>query len=154
MTPGASWLVVLAVAFTPELESRASIPLALLAYHMSLALAITLTLVGNLAGAVLAWWMLPSVARGMRKVAWLGRSLDWLVDHTRRRAGGKVGVLKEIGLLLFIGVPLPGTGAWAGVAAARLFGIPGRKAFWPVVLGTVMAAVLVALLVQTGRILL
>ncbi|MEA3203774.1 MAG: hypothetical protein QOI63_1453 [Thermoplasmata archaeon] len=146
------WLVVLAVAFTPELESRASVPLALLAYRMPVAAALGLTLVGNLAGAALAWWLLPRVAAWMRKVAALDRLLGWLLAHTRRRAGGKAGTLASIGLLLFIGVPLPGTGAWAGVAAARLFGMPGRDAFWPVVGGTVLAAVLVTLLVQAGRI--
>ncbi|HUR62867.1 MAG TPA: small multi-drug export protein [Candidatus Thermoplasmatota archaeon] len=146
------WLVVLAVAFAPELESRASIPLALLAYRMPLAEALGLTLLGNLAGAALAWRLLPVLARWMRRVPALARALEWLLRHTRRRAGGKAGVLEAVGLLLFIGVPLPGTGAWAGVAAARLFGVPGRKAFWPVVGGTVLAAVLVALLVQAGRI--
>jgi uncharacterized membrane protein len=148
------WLVVLAIAFTPELESRASMPLALLGYHMPVAEAFLLTMVGNLAGAALAWWLLPLLARWMGKVAWMRTALDWLVAHTRRRAGGKAGTLASLGLLLFIGVPLPGTGAWAGVAAARLFGIPGRQAFWPVVLGTLLAAVLVTLLVQAGRIVL
>lgn len=150
MVPG--WLVVLAVAFTPELESRASIPLALLAYHMPVAAALGWTLLGNLAGAALAWWLLPWLARGMRKVPALDRALAWLLHHTRRRAGGRSGSLEAVGLLLFIGVPLPGTGAWAGVAAARLFGIGGRRAFWPVVGGTLLAAGLVTLLVQAGRI--
>lgn len=148
------WLVVLAVAFTPELESRASIPLGVLGYGMSVPEAFLLTMVGNLAGAAMAWWALPWLARWMRKVAWMARALDYVLIHTRRRAGGKTGVLAELGLLLFIGIPLPGTGAWAGVAAAQLFGMPGRKAFWPVVLGTLMAAVLVTLLVRTGQIVL
>jgi uncharacterized membrane protein len=150
--PVPGWLVVLAIAFTPELESRASVPLALLAYRMPVAEALGLTLAGNLAGAALAWWLLPVLARWMRKMPALDRALGWLLRHTRRRAGGKAGTLASIGLLLFIGVPLPGTGAWAGVAAARLFGMPGRRAWLPVLLGTVFATVLVALLVQAGRI--
>jgi uncharacterized membrane protein len=147
-------LVVLLLAFTPELESRASIPVALLGYHMGVASALGWTLLGNLAGAAVAWWLLPRIARLARRVSWLRRPLDWLLHHTRRRAGGRHQRLGQAALLLFIGVPLPGTGAWAGVAAAQLFGMPARKAWWPVVGGTVMAAVLVTVLVQTGRIVL
>jgi uncharacterized membrane protein len=148
------WLVVVVVAFTPELESRASLPIALLVYHMPVLAALALTLVGNLAGAALAWWLLPILATGLRRARSLGRALDWLLRHTRRRAGGKTGRLEEVSLLLFIGIPLPGTGAWAGVAAAQLFGMSARKAFVPVVLGTLLAALLMVFLVETGRLLL
>lgn len=146
--------VVLALAFCPELESRAAVPVALLAYHMSVPAALAWTLVGNLAGAAASWWVLPPLASLARRVRWVGRVLDRVLEHTRRRALGSRQRLEQTALLLFVGIPLPGTGVWAGAAAAKLFSMPGRRAAWPLVGGTVMAAVLVTILVETGRLVL
>ena len=144
-------VVVTLLAFVPEVESRGSIPVALLGYRMDVVSALAWTLLGNLAGIPVAWWLLPWVARQARKVPALARILDWVLAHTRRRASRSLERWQELGLLLFVGVPLPGTGAWAGVGAARLFGLSARRSTVPLVLGTVMAAMLVTVLVQTGR---
>lgn len=145
-------VAVLVVAFVPELESRASVPLGMLAFHMGPLQALAWTLAGNLAGAAVAWRILPGLARLLRRSPPLSRFLDHVLAHTRKRAGPGIQRLEELSLVLFIGIPLPGTGAWAGVAAAHLFGIPGRRAFWPVAAGTVLAAVLMTLLVSTGKV--
>ena len=143
--------VVTFLAFVPEVESRGSIPVALLGYNMDVASALGWTLLGNLAGIPVAWWLLPWAARQARRVPALARILDWLLAHTRRRASRSIERWQELGILLFVGIPLPGTGAWAGVAAAHLFGLSGRRAAAPLVLGTVMAAVIVTVLVKTGQ---
>ena len=143
--------MVAAIAFVPEVESRGSLPVALLAYRMGVAPALAWTLLGNLAGIPVAWWLLPALARVLRKVPFLSRALDWTLRHTRRRAGAAVQRWEAAGLLLFVGIPLPGTGAWAGVAAAHLLGLPARRALLPIAGGTVLAALLVTLLVETGR---
>lgn len=44
------------------------------------------------------------------------------------------------GLVLFIGIPLPGTGAWTGSLVAAMLHMPLRKAFLACVLGVLMAA--------------
>ena len=147
-------LVVTALAFVPELESRAAIPIALLAYHMSVPAALGWTLLGNLAGGAASWWVLPAVARQGRRIGWIGRLLDRIQRHTLKRALGTRQALERTGLLLFVGVPLPGTGVWAGAAIAKLLNVSGRRAFWPLLGGTVMAAVLVTILVETGRLVL
>ena len=46
------------------------------------------------------------------------------------------------GLVLFVGIPLPGTGAWTGSLIAALLGVKFRKAFPAVVLGICMATVI------------
>ncbi len=57
------------------------------------------------------------------------------------------------GLAVFVGIPLPMTGAWTGAIAASLFKIRFTKAMLAIALGVVMAAVLVTFLVLTGRML-
>lgn len=43
------------------------------------------------------------------------------------------------GLVLFVGIPLPGTGAWTGALVASLLDIPFKKAFPAILLGLLLA---------------
>jgi uncharacterized membrane protein len=145
-----SWLIVLLVAFVPEVEARGSIPLAVFGYHMPMAQAVALSFLGNVAGVPAAWWLLPRLGRGVRAIG-LGSTLDWMLNHTRRRGSRSMQRWQEVGLLLFVGVPLPGTGAWAGAVLARLFGLSWRRSVMPLVGGVAMACALVAVLVAAGQ---
>ena len=53
---------------------------------------------------------------------------------------------KFIGLLLFVGIPLPGTGAWTGSLIAALLDIKFKKAFPAIVLGLLMATTIMCIL--------
>ena len=75
----------------------------------------------------------------------IGKFFSWCLEKGER--GGKK--LQEkagrglfIALLLFVGIPLPGTGAWTGSLIAALLGIKFKKAFPAVVIGICMATVI------------
>ena len=53
------------------------------------------------------------------------------------------------GLLLFVGIPLPGTGAWTGSLIAALLGIKFKKAFPAVILGILLASFIMTVLSYT-----
>ena len=50
------------------------------------------------------------------------------------------------GLVLFVGIPLPGTGAWTGSLIAALLGVKFKKAFPAVVIGICIATIIMSLL--------
>lgn len=50
------------------------------------------------------------------------------------------------GLVAFVGIPLPGTGAWTGALIAALLGIRFRKAFPAIVIGVCLAACIVSII--------
>ena len=50
------------------------------------------------------------------------------------------------GLLLFVGIPLPGTGAWTGALLATLLNVPKKKSIPAIALGVCLAAVLMGVL--------
>ena len=50
------------------------------------------------------------------------------------------------GLVLFVGIPLPGTGAWTGSLIASLLDIPFKKAFTAVLIGICMATVIMSII--------
>jgi uncharacterized membrane protein len=55
------------------------------------------------------------------------------------------------GLVLFVGIPLPVTGAWTGCIAAHLFGIPKLKALAAIMLGLCLSGTIVSILLMTGN---
>ena len=56
----------------------------------------------------------------------------------------KIGKYEFWGLVLFVGIPLPGTGAWTGSLIASLLNIPVKKALPAILLGILMATVIMA----------
>ena len=79
----------------------------------------------------------------------IGKFFSWCLEKGEK--GGKK--LQEkagrglfIALLLFVGIPLPGTGAWTGALAASLLGIDWKKAFGAIVVGVCMASVIMYIL--------
>ena len=67
-----------------------------------------------------------------------------MVDKLESKAMSKSDKIEKYefwGLVLFVGIPLPGTGAWTGSLIAALLGIKFKKAFPAVVLGICIATV-------------
>lgn len=77
------------------------------------------------------------------------RLLDMLLDKAKHKAA-PVKEFQWIGLMLFVAVPFPGTGAWTGAFIASILDMP----FWPAVtanlVGVILAALVVNLLVYLG----
>ena len=68
-----------------------------------------------------------------------------MVFRFRIRVYEKKGQIEKLGfwgLVLFIGVPLPGTGAWTGCLIATLLRMDKKKAFLAAILGVLMASVI------------
>ncbi len=74
--------------------------------------------------------------------------LEWLFARTRRK-GRWIERAGPAALVLLVAIPLPGTGAWTGAIAARLFGIPTRAALLWITVGVLIAGIVV-LLVSLG----
>ena len=51
-----------------------------------------------------------------------------------------------IGLILFVGIPLPGTGAWTGSALAVLLNMDKKKSFVYIILGIILASIIMSIL--------
>ena len=79
----------------------------------------------------------------------IGKFFSWCLEKGEK--GGKK--LQEkagrglfIALLLFVGIPLPGTGAWTGALVASLIDMDIKKAFKAILLGICLAAVIMTLI--------
>ena len=95
----------------------------------------------------------PFIVVYIRRIfQWMRRRLPWLnslVDKLERKAhlkGQTVTKYKYLGLLIFVAIPLPGTGAWTGSLAAAFLDMPLRKALPSICAGIVIAGLAISIL--------
>ena len=84
------------------------------------------------------------VLRYFAKFEKFGKPFRWILDLGER----KVQKMKKslfAGLLAFVAIPLPGTGAWTGSLIAITLGLDLKKSFLPIALGVVIAGVIMTL---------
>ncbi len=144
-----AWLITLVIAMLPVIELRGAIPVSHLVLGMPILPAAALSLLGNLIPVAPVLLFLGPAAKALSRVPLFEKFFDWLFARTRSRSE-LVKRYQMLGLMLFVAVPLPMTGAWTGAVAAFLFGI----GFWPALLfislGVLIAALIVTALVLMG----
>lgn len=135
-------LLLVAITFVPWIELRGAIPVGIaMGYHPLLVLG--LTAVANCLIIVPGFLALDLLYdRWLSKRAWVRAQ----VDRVRARGGVYLERYELLGLALFVGVPLPGTGAYAGTLLAWLVGLNRRRAGVAIAFGVVLAGVAVTLL--------
>ena len=57
---------------------------------------------------------------------------------------------KYLGLMVFVAIPLPGTGAWTGALAAAFLDMPLRKALPSIIAGVILAGCIMTALTSFG----
>ncbi len=142
-------LVVLLISALPVLELRGAIPVAINLFRFPWYYALLLALIGNLLPVPFILLFFGAVSRLLSKVAIFKRALEWLFERTRRR-GRIIEKYRRIGLILFVAIPLPGTGAWTGSFAAVLFGLKFKHAFLTISIGVFVAGIIVTSLSLLG----
>jgi uncharacterized membrane protein len=142
------WLVVLTLA--PGLELRASIPYGLLEESLPAGVTIAICILVNIALAPLVWFFMDKCVHLFLHIAWVDRLYDAVVTRTRERLHAYVERYGTVGLALFIGVPLPGSGVYSGGLGAYLLGFTFRQYMLASVLGVLIAATVVSAVVLSG----
>ena len=71
-----------------------------------------------------------------------------MVEKLETKAIGKSDQIQKyayLGLLIFVGIPLPGTGAWTGSLIAALLNMDVKKSFAAIILGVIMAGIIMSI---------
>ncbi|KAL1539403.1 hypothetical protein AAHA92_28025 [Salvia divinorum] len=142
--------VVFALATLPVIELRGAIPVG---YWLQLkpVMLTVLSVLGNMVPVPFIVLYLKAFATFLagKKESTASQFLDMLFKRAKEKAG-PVEEFQLLGLMLFVAVPFPGTGAWTGGIIASVLDMP----FWPAVtanfVGVVLAGLLVNLLVNLG----
>ena len=82
---------------------------------------------------------------GKSKIKLMNKLSKWL-DKKARKHKDSIEKYGYLGLTLFVGVPLPGTGAWTGCLAASVLNMDKKKSFISIMLGIIMASIIMMLI--------
>ena len=141
-------LKVIGIAASPIAELRVAIPWAIW-HDFPWYYAFLLAIIGNIIPVPLLLLFFNSLSRFLSKNSILERMLHRFLERTRRR-GTIIEKYERIGLILFVAIPLPMTGAWTGALAATLFGLSFRRAFFSILTGILISGAIVTIFSLLG----
>jgi len=142
-------IAVVVLGALPVSELRGAIPLAL-SMGFSPLKAYLLAFTGNLLPVIPLLFLLQPISDRLRHIKIFERFFNWLFERTRKKAS-LIEKFEALGLILFVAIPLPITGAWTGCVAATLFKIRFRYAFLSIVVGVIIAGLIVLGLSLAGK---
>ena len=130
-------LLTFGTAMVPVLELRGAIPVGVAA-GLPPAVACVVAILGNLVPVPFIMLLVRRIFNWLRFTRFFGPKIEWL----ERRAHLKGRVVRKYrlpGLIILVGIPLPGTGAWTGALVAALLDIRMRHALPAILLGLIIA---------------
>ncbi|MBN3038803.1 MAG: small multi-drug export protein [Candidatus Omnitrophica bacterium] len=143
-------LITIIIAALPVSELRGSIPIAYLTLKEPLLKTYFLSIIGNIVPVIPLLLFLRPLSEKLRHFRLWRRFFDYLFERTRKKAA-LVEKYEALGLILFVAIPLPVTGAWTGSIAASLFKIRFRYAFLSICLGVFIAGLIVSAVTIIGK---
>ena len=139
-------LITAVLAMLPVSELRGAIPYAVGVAGMSWQKAYVIAVIANFIPVLPIFYLIGPISDYLRKVPLFDRFFTWLFARARRK-GKLIERFEILGLVLFVAIPLPVTGAWTGTIAAFVFGVKKRVALPSIFLGICIAGVVVTLAV-------
>lgn len=139
------WIYLIFITFLPGIELRGSIPLAILYYKENVLLSFTIITVANILLTPIAFLMWHYILVLAEKIPIVKKYLERYLANVQRRSKRFIDKYGFLGLMLFVAIPLPGTGAYTGAFVAEIFEMNKKKAFIAIAMGVVIAGIIVTL---------
>lgn len=136
-------IVIFIISMIPILELRGGLVAASL-LNVSITTAIPICIVGNIIPIPFILLFIKQIFKWLKKI----KLFRGMIERLEARAMGKSEAIKKYefwGLVLFVGIPLPGTGAWTGSLIAALLDIDFKKAILAELLGIIIATVIMSI---------
>lgn len=134
-------IIVFIISMIPILELRGALLVAGPILGVPVSSAIPLCILGNILPVPFILLLITPIFNWMKGT----KKLKPMVERLEAKAMSKSDQIERYefwGLVLFVGIPLPGTGAWTGSLIAALLGVKFKKAFPAIVLGIFMATII------------
>ena len=136
-------LVTFIIAMIPVIELRGAIPIGVFSFGLPPLAAAAIAAFGNIAPVPFIILFIRKMFDWMKKTGgFLGKIATWL----EARANNKSSALQKgefWGLMIFVAIPLPGTGAWTGALIAAMLDMRMKRALPSIILGVLVAGILV-----------
>lgn len=136
-------LATFILSMMPLGELRLSLPVGIIIYNLPVWKVLILSIIGNTIPAVIILLFAKKFHEFIDKKSGLFAK-NWvkILHKAQNKFAGKYEKYGLIGLILFVGIPLPGTGAYTGALAAFVLGISIRKSGPYIFIGIILAAII------------
>ncbi len=147
------YLLCFLISMVPLIELRGAVPYAVLIglpYWPSLVTCV----IGNMLPVPIIYFFARKVLEWGRDKKYIGKFFTYCIEKGERggkkltKRAGRGGLF--IALLLFVGIPIPGTGAWTGTLAASFLNMGIKSTTLAVSLGVILAGIIMGVVSMTG----
>ena len=146
------YLIVFLISMVPLIELRGSIPIglsSLLGDPISVLPLYIICILGNMLPVPFIYLFARKVLEWGSDKKVIGKFFKWCLEKGEKggkklqEKAGKTGLF--FALLIFVGIPLPGTGAWTGTLAASILDMDFKRSILAVMLGVILAGIIMGL---------
>ncbi len=142
------YLIVFLISMVPLIELRGAIPYAI-AFDLPLLQSYIIAIIGNMLPVPFIFFFARKVLLWGKDKKFIGKFFSFCLEKGEKggnklKAKAKNGLY--VALLLFVGIPLPGTGAWTGTLAASILDMDFKKSVLSIISGVVLAGIIMGLL--------
>lgn len=137
-------ILVFVISLMPILELRGGLIAAAL-LGLDPISSYIISIIGNVLPVPFILLLITKILDWMRKSKRFKGVANWL-DEKVEKHKGQIEKFGYLGVILFVGIPLPGTGAWTGSLIASVLEMDKKKTFLSVLVGIVMASIIMMFL--------
>ena len=147
------YLLAFLVSMVPLIELRGGVPYAVL-MGLDYWTALVICVIGNMLPVPIIYFFARKVLEWGRDKKYIGKFFTYCIEKGERGGqklrdrAGRGGLF--IALMLFVGIPVPGTGAWTGTLAASFLNMGIKSTSLAVSLGVVIAGIIMGVVSMTG----
>ena len=142
------WIAVFFISMVPLIELRGAIPYAVGWQLGPDWLYFAVAVIGNMLPVPIIYFFARKVLEWGADKKFIGKFFSWCLRKGERggqKLQAKAGRGLFVALMLFVGIPLPGTGAWTGTLAASMLKMDFKKTVLAVICGVLMAGIIMFL---------
>ena len=148
------YLLVFLVSMVPLIELRGAIPIATVGYGLNYWTSLVVCVIGNMLPVPIIYFFARKVLLWGCDKKYIGKFFTYCIEKGERggrkltEKAGERGLF--VALMLFVGIPLPGTGAWTGTLAASLLDMDFKSSVLACMGGVLLAGVIMGVLSVLG----
>ena len=146
------YLIVFLVSMVPIVELRGAIPIAA-GMGLPMVTSYIICVIGNMLPVPVIFLFARKVLIWGADKKYIGKFFSWCIDKGERggeKLKSKAGRGLYVALMLFVGIPLPGTGAWTGTLAASFLDMDFKKSVIACMGGVFLAGIIMGVLSALG----
>ncbi len=146
------YLITFLISMVPIVELRGGIPIGV-GMGVKWQTAVAICMVGNMIPVPFIFFFARKILEWGKDKPVIGKFFTWCLEkghHGGEKLTEKAGKGMFLALMLFVGIPLPGTGAWTGTLAASLLDLDFKKSILAVMCGVILAAIIITVATLLG----